>query len=196
MIAARPTDRLKSSTTHRARAATMTFEALLAAFAEAVAARDTQRFAALFTADACYHDGFFGAHHGRAEIAAMLERFHAGGERFAWQFFEPVASGNIGYARYCFSYVSKEPESAGEVIAFDGIARFRLAEEGLIADYDEVFDRGVAFMQLGYAGERVVKLLKRYAGELRASPQVQAHLAWREQGAPLQAPSAAQTSER
>ncbi|MBL8286568.1 MAG: nuclear transport factor 2 family protein [Rubrivivax sp.] len=167
----------------------MTFEALLAAFAEAVAARDTQRFAALFTPDGCYHDGFFGSHRGRAAIAAMLERFHAGGERFDWQFFEPVAGGSLGYARYCFSYVSKEPESAGPVIVFDGMARFRLGEGGLIADYDEAFDRGVAFVQLGYAGERVVKLLKRYAGALRESPPVQAHLAWREQGAP--APHAA-----
>lgn len=161
----------------------MPFEALLAAFAEAVAARDTQRFAALFTPEGCYHDGFFGAHHGRAAIAAMLDRFHAGGERFAWQFQEPVASGSTGYARYCFSYVSKEPESAGQVIAFEGMARFALGAGGLIADYDEVFDRGVAFVQLRYAGERVVRLLERYARARRDSPRVQAHLAWRESGA-------------
>ena len=54
-------------------------------------------------------------------------------------------------ARYCFSYVSKEPESAGQVVVFEGMARFRLERAAgglagapgalLIADYDEVFDR-------------------------------------------------------
>lgn len=91
---------------------------------------------------------------------------------------EPVANAPMGYARYCLSYVSKEPESAGQLVVFDGMARLTL-EGGLIADYDEVFDRGLAFVQLGYAGERVVKLLKRYAESCRASPPVQAHLAWR-----------------
>ena len=37
----------------------------------------------------------------------------------------------------------------------------------------------MAFVQLGYAGERVVKLLERYTRGWRASPAVQAHLAWR-----------------
>lgn len=168
----------------------MTFESLLAAFEQAAAARDVQGFAALFAPEGRYHDGFFGTHQGRQSIAAMLERFHVGGERFAWQFIEPVGNGRIGYARYCFSYVSKEPESAGQVVVFEGMARFRLERAAgglagapgalLIADYDEVFDRGMAFVQLGYAGERVVKLLKRYAEGWRASPAAQAHLAWRE----------------
>jgi SnoaL-like domain len=169
----------------------MSFETLLTAFEQAAAKRDVQRFAALFTPAGRYHDGFFGTHQGREAIAAMLERFHVGGERFAWQFIEPVGNERIGYARYCFSYVSKEPESAGQIVVFEGMARFLLEtgpaggrEAGpdgalLIADYDEVFDRGMAFVQLGYAGERVVKLLKRYAEGFRASPAVQAHLAWR-----------------
>ncbi|MCW5634385.1 MAG: nuclear transport factor 2 family protein [Rubrivivax sp.] len=161
------------------------FESLLAAFEAASATRDVQRFAALFTPEGRYHDGFFGTHQGRDAIAAMLERFHVGGERFAWQFLEPVANESMGYARYCFSYVSKEPESAGQLVVFEGMARLKLegGPDGtlLIADYDEVFDRGLAFVQLGYAGERVVKLLERFAESFRASPAVQAHLAWREE---------------
>jgi len=170
----------------------MPFESLLAAFEQAAATRDIPRFAALFTPDAVYHDGFFGPHRGREAIAAMLERFHVGGERFAWQFFEPVANeganeaghGSIGYARYCFSYVSKEPESAGQLVVFEGMARFKLEggpEDALIADYDEVFDRGMAFVQLGYAGERVVKLLRRYAQGFRESAMAREHVAWREE---------------
>ena len=157
----------------------MSFESLLTAFEQAAATRDVQRFASLFTPDGCYHDGFFGTHQGREAIAAMLERFHVGGERFAWQFLEPVGTESMGYARYCFSYVSKEPESAGQLVVFEGMARLKLRGE-LIADYDEVFDRGMAFVQLGYAGERVVKLLERYAQGWRASPAVLSHLAGRD----------------
>jgi len=165
----------------------MSFETLLAAFEQAAATRDIPRFAALFAPNAVYHDGFFGPHRGREAIAAMLERFHVGGERFAWQFFEPAANegahGSVGYARYCFSYVSKEPESAGQLVVFEGMARFKLEggpEDTLIADYDEVFDRGMAFVQMGYAGERVVKLLKRYAQGFRESAMAREHVAWRE----------------
>jgi hypothetical protein len=61
---------------------------------------------------------------------------------------------------------------------FEGIARFRL-HEGLIAEYFEVFDRGVAFSQLGYATGRTAKLLARYAAALRESPGVELHVARR-----------------
>ncbi|MFO1326817.1 MAG: nuclear transport factor 2 family protein [Rubrivivax sp.] len=156
----------------------MSFATLLDRFTTAVAAADTQGFAALFTPDGRYHDGFFGLHQGRDAIAAMLRRFHVGGEAFAWQFFEPLSDASTGYARYLFSYRSREPESAGRVIVFEGMARFALAD-GLIADYTEVFDRGLAFTQLGYAGPRVLKLLGRYAGESQGSDAARAHLRWR-----------------
>jgi NAD+ diphosphatase len=151
---------------------------LLARFANAVAARDAPGFGALFTPDACYDDGFFGEHHGREAIAAMLERFHDGGEAFCWQFLEPLRLGDLAYARYCFSYRSREPESAGELVVFEGMSRLRL-HEGLIRHYGEVFDRGVAFAQLGYATPRIRKLLDRYATSLRSGPLVEQHLAHR-----------------
>lgn len=118
----------------------MDFESMLAAFSQAAAAGDARRLTQLFTPDGCYHDYFFGTHRGHAEIAAMLERFSVGGERFGWQLLEPVANSQLGYARYCFSYLSKEPESRGRLIVFEGMSRFRL-QDGLIADYAEVFDR-------------------------------------------------------
>lgn len=161
------------------------FPALLDAFADAVRRADAARFAALFTEDACYHDGFFGAHRGREAIARMLLRFHEGGERFLWQFLEPLAGDGLGYARYLFSYRSRQPESAGRLIVFDGIARMRL-RDGLIADYAEAFDRGIAFTRLGYAGARVLKLLGRYADELQASDELREHLALREQRGPCE----------
>lgn len=156
----------------------MDFPILLERFAAAVVAQDRDAFAALFTPDGRYDDGFFGVHRGRAEIAAMIDRFHVGGEAFRWQFLEPLASNALGYARYLFSYRSREPESAGRLIVFEGMARLRL-HGALIDDYAEVFDRGVAFVQLGYPTPRTLKLLERYAQGLHDAERVRAHLAWR-----------------
>jgi hypothetical protein len=157
----------------------MNFETMLEQFSQAAAAGDAARFTQLFTPDGCYHDHFFGTHQGRAAIAAMLERFSVGGEHFTWQFFEPVASAQLGYARYRFSYLSKEPESRGRLIVFEGMSRLRL-QDGLIADYAEVFDRGVAFVQLGYEPARINKLLGRYTQQWRDSEAAIEHVAWRE----------------
>lgn len=154
------------------------FAALLGRFADAVAAHDSAGFAALFADDGVYDDHFFGPHAGRVSIAAMLDRFHVGGERFCWQFFEPLAAGDTGYARYLFSYLSREPESAGRTIVFEGMSRFRFAG-ALIAHYVEAFDRGIAFAQLGYAPARRLKLADRYTGAFIAEDRVRDHLAYR-----------------
>lgn len=160
---------------------------LLDRFGAAAAACDSAAFAALFTEDGAYDDGFFAQHRGREAIAAMLARFHVGGEQFRWQFHEPLASDTLAYTRYVFGYRSKEPESAGALVVFEGMARLRLSN-GLIADYAEVFDRGMAFVQLGYAEPRVHKLLGRYVQGWRGGEVVREHLRWREaDGAPVAA---------
>lgn len=157
----------------------MDIDVLLTRFGAAAAAGDGTAFAALFTPDGRYDDGFFGVHEGRASIAAMLERFHVGGEDFRWQFLEPLGNGTLAYFRYIFSYRSKVPESAGQLVVFDGMARLRL-QDGLIADYAEVFDRGVAFVQLGFSAPHVHRLLTRSADQLRGGALVQGHLRWRD----------------
>jgi len=53
--------------------ASNSFAALLTAFADAVQANDGRGLAMLFSPDGVYEDGFFGAHTGRAAIAAMLQ---------------------------------------------------------------------------------------------------------------------------
>ena len=155
------------------------FDALLKRFVVAVEANDGDGFAALFTADGAYDDYFFGEHRGRASIAAMLARFHEGGERYRWEFFEPLSDGRTGYARYRFSYVSKVPDSQGKTIGFEGISRFVL-EDGLIAHYAEVFDRGAAFVQLGFPAGKVARLLEKYTESQRLAPGWREHLADRE----------------
>ena len=159
-------------------AAAADLSALLGRFAQAVAAHDASGLASLFTPDGRYHDGFFGLHAGREAIAAMLERFYVGGEAFFWQFSDVVASSDLGYARYVFSYRSREPESAARIVVFEGIAQLRL-RDGLIAEYDEAFDRGIAFTQLGYETARIGKLLGRYARDFTASAAARRHLAAR-----------------
>jgi ketosteroid isomerase-like protein len=150
------------------------FADLLARFSAAVAARDTAAFAALFTEDACYDDTFFGPHQGRADIAHMLDRFYDGGEAFCWEFIDPVSDGTLAYASYCFSYRSREPESRGRLMAFEGVSRMRL-RDGLIRHYGEVIDRGGAFLRLGYADARVIKLLQRYSRQFSDGPVLARH---------------------
>lgn len=151
------------------------FEALLEKFAACVAANDGAGLGALFTPDGVYDDYFFGAHGGRAAIAAMLARFHEGGEHFRWEFFEPLANERTGYARYRFSYRSKVPDSAGKPIMFEGISVIQL-KDGLIEHYAEVFDRGAAFVQLGFPAGKVARLLEKYAQAQNATPGFQPHV--------------------
>lgn len=151
------------------------FTDLLDTFASHAQANDGARFAALFTADGVYDDYFFGPHAGRMAIAAMLNRFHEGGEDYCWEFHEPLSDGGIGYARYRFSYRSKVAESAGKPIAFEGICRL-LFKDGLIEHYAEAFDRGVAFVQLGFPAPKVARLLEKYAAAQNASAGFQPHI--------------------
>ncbi len=151
------------------------FTDLLDTFASHAQANNGEGFAALFTADGVYDDYFFGAHSLRPAIAAMLGRFHQGGSDYRWEFHEPLSDGRIGYARYRFSYRSKIAESLGRPIAFEGIARF-LLKDGLIEHYAESFDRGVAFVQLGFPAPKVARLLEKYAAAQNATPGFLPHI--------------------
>ena len=151
------------------------FSALLKTFAGAVQANDGVGLAMLFTPDGVYEDGFFGAHRGRASIAAMLQRFHDTGSDYLWEFFDPACDGSIGYARFRFSYASRLPESAGRPVLFDGVSCFRF-EDRLISHYSEAFDRGVALVQLGFPAERVRRILEKTAAAQNQTPEARAHL--------------------
>jgi hypothetical protein len=144
--------------------ASHSFAELLTAFADAVRANDSQRLAMLFSPDGVYEDGFFGAHTGRAAIAAMLQRFH-----------DPVSDGATGYARFRFSYASRLPESMGRPVLFEGISCFRFRGE-LIAHYSEAFDRGVALSQLAFPAERIGRILAKAVAAQNQSPEARRHL--------------------
>jgi len=151
------------------------FEKMLARFASAVEANDGAGLAALFTDDGVYEDGFYGAYTGAAAIAGMLAHFHAAGRDFRWEFVDPISDGKIGYARYRFSYRSNMPGAEGKPVAFEGMSHFTL-RDGRIARYAEVFDRGVALAQQGFAAERIKRAVEKAAARQNAAPEFRAHL--------------------
>ncbi len=154
----------------------MDFPDLLSRFAKAVAANDGATFSALFTEDGVYDDGFFGEYHGRKAIAEMLLHFHETGSNYRWDFIDPLSDGRSAYARYRFSYASGMPGAEGKPVVFEGTAHF-MFRDGLIARYEENFDRGMALAQQDFAPERIKKVLLKLAARQNASEAAREHLA-------------------
>ena len=148
------------------------FASLVARFSEAATAGDGKALAACFTEDGTYFDYIYGPHRGRASIAVMLENlFHRDATDYDWSFFDPVVNGDIGYARSLSRFVSTIPEFKGRKVVIDGISRFVL-NDGLIAEYYESVNGGVAQSQLGVAPERMAKVMKRWADRFLDKPEV------------------------
>lgn len=155
----------------------MNTQTMLRAFAEAVQNRDGEAFARLFTEDAVYHDVFYGAFKGRAKIAELVnDWFYRTATEFRWHLHDPVSDGKTLYARYTFSYRSLLPEAAGKRVMFEGVAIYTL-RDGLIAEYHEVANTGPALLDLGFAPERVAKILSREGVALKAREEAKPHLA-------------------
>lgn len=154
------------------------FAALLERFTRAAEAGDGEAFAACFTEDAVYHDYIYGPHAGRAEIAHMMQAlFHRdAGPDYRWEMFDPVCNGDLGYAWSLSSFTSTIPDYAGRKVLIDGMSRFRL-RGGLIAEYWESVNGGVAMAQLGVAPEKIAKVARRWAGWLHESPGAVEYLA-------------------
>ena len=151
------------------------FGALMDRFAAAAVSGDGGALAALFTEDGHYHDVFYGTFSGRAAIADMLEnRFHRDAGNFRWDMHDPVRTGDIGYVRYVFSYDSKLTGCEGRRGMFEGVAILRL-DGDRIRDYREVANVGPGLVSLGFAPERVSKILAREARELAERPESEGH---------------------
>ena len=151
------------------------FRLLLDRFAAAVVANDAAGFVALFSEDGVYDDLFFGRYCGRPEIAAMLQRFHDTGRDYRWQFRDVLAGDTMGYARFQFSFASTLPGCAGKPVYFEGISLFRFSS-GLITEYREAWDRGVALVQLGFPAERIRRIVEKVADALIEMPEARNHL--------------------
>jgi hypothetical protein len=139
------------------------FGALLGRMTSAICEGNGEAAAACFVSDGVYHDGFYGEFEGRADIARMVHAFfHRDAREFAWTLAYPVCEGAVGYASYDFSYVSKLPGSEGRRVGFSGVCRCEL-QDSLIARYAEVFERAPVLARLGFADERIVKSVRRWA---------------------------------
>ncbi len=151
------------------------FEALLKRFTAAVEQADGTALGALFTPDGVYHDTFYGDFTSPAAIANMLERFHQDAKDFRWSMREPATNGKFGYARWTFSYTSLLAGCQGKRVVVEGMSRFVLSQ-GQIAHYTESFPGGCALTQLGFAPERLKKVLGRWEQSFKQAPQNKAHL--------------------
>ena len=150
---------------------------LLKSFCSAVERRDGKSFASLFTEDGVYHDVFYGAFAGHARLAEMIDDwFHRTARDFRWDMHRPVSDGKMLYAYYTFSYVSTLPEAAGKRVGFEGVSMMSL-RDGKIAEYREVANVGPAFVDLGFAPERVSKILAKEGKHLKDQPDFKRHVA-------------------
>jgi hypothetical protein len=129
----------------------------------------------LFTEDGVYHDVFYGAFKGRGKIAEMIDDwFHRTARDFRWEMFRPVSDGTILYAYYTFSYVSTLPEANGKRVGFDGVSIMRL-QDGQIAEYREVANSSIGLLDIGFAPERVAKILGKEAKHIKQRAEWQRH---------------------
>ena len=149
--------------------------ALLEKFCSAVERRDGKAFAELFTEDGVYHDVFYGPFKGHTKIAEMIDDwFHRTARDFRWEMFRPVSDGKTLYAYYTFSYVSTLPEAKGKRVGFEGVSMMSLSD-GKIAEYREVANVGPGFVDMGFAPERVAKILAKEGAHLKQRPEWKRH---------------------
>ena len=153
------------------------FAKLLSDFTHSAESGDGARFARHFTEDGIYYDYIYGPHHGRADIAHMMQDlFHRDATDYRWEMFDPVCDGAMGYAWSLSSFTSTIAQFKGQRVVIDGMSRFIL-RSGLIAEYRESVNGGVAMQQLGVAPERMAKVFRRWTGWLEERPETKDYLA-------------------
>ena len=153
------------------------FARLLDEFTHSAESGDGRRFAAHFTEDAIYYDYIYGPHRGRAEIAHMMQdMFHRDATDYRWEMRDPVFDGAMGYAWSLSSFTSTIPQFEGAKIVIDGMSRF-LVRDGLICEYRESVNGGVAMQQLGVSPEKMAKVFTRWTNWLKDRPETQDYLA-------------------
>ena len=139
------------------------FRALLERMTRAICRGDGAGAGECFALSGVYHDGFYGEFVGRPAIADMVTRhFHGAAKDFSWALSDVVVEGDVGYASYDFSYVSKMPGSEGRRAGFSGMCKARL-KDGLIERYEEIFERAQVLARLGFADERILKSVRKWA---------------------------------
>ena len=90
--------------------------------------------------------------------------------------FDPVFDGEKGYAWSLSSFTSKIPQFEGQHVVIDGMSRF-IVRDGLIVEYHESVNGGVAMSQLGVDPPRMAKVFQRWTGWLKERPETIDYLA-------------------
>lgn len=152
----------------------MTFDTRIREMVAAVERGDGAGVAACFTPDGIYHDVFYGDFQGD-DIADMIDNhFYRDASDFRWDIHDAVEQGDIGYARYVFSYLPKS-ESSVERTMFEGVAICRM-QNSLIADYKEIANAAVGLHGMGFAPERLAKFIGKQGAELKARTESRRHV--------------------
>ena len=125
------------------------FKDITSKFTEFICKNDGKSLANLFTKNGSYHDYIYGTFKGKDEIHGMLSNyFHRDGEKFFWEMYDHAIENELGYAKYRFGFTSKIPEYKGKKVSIPGIGFFKF-KDGLIKNYSESVNGGLAMVQLG-----------------------------------------------
>jgi hypothetical protein len=81
-----------------------------------------------------------------------------------------------GYASSLSGFSSKIPRFKGRHVGIDGTSRF-IVRGGLIAEYRESVNGGVAMAQVGVEPDRTTKVFTRWTGWLRERPETVEYVA-------------------
>ena len=154
----------------------MEFASALLKMTESIVSGDGEAAAECFNSDGIYHDVFYGAF-GKPKIPMMVsDHFHRDAESFIWDLFDPVCSGEIGYARYIFSYKSKLKTSFGKRVVFEGVSICKM-DNGLISSYREVANVFTSLSMMGFEANRLSKIASKQVNELIERDEVGRHFA-------------------
>ncbi len=153
----------------------MSFADLIRAMSEAAARGDGAAVAACFTPDGVYDDVFYGAFQGQAIVDLIENHFHRDATNFRWDIHDPVAVGDIGYARYVFSYESTMAGTEGTRAIFEGVAVCRL-RDGRLASYSEIANAATGLHCLGFPPERLAKFVAKQTDALKSRDEAKQHL--------------------
>ena len=152
------------------------FSQLLKDFAAAVEVGDGKALAALFTEDGVYDDIFYGEFHGRPAIRGMVEKiFWRDARDFLWEFRNPVASEEIGYASWLFSYTSTTKHNNGRRCGFEGVGVFHL-RDGLIARYEDRCNAVAPLRNMGVPFEVIDRMARKWHSGFLARAGVDRHM--------------------
>lgn len=152
----------------------MEFGDLIMRLTQAIVRGDGAAAAACFCDDGVYHDAFYGAFP-KPDIPTLVhERFHRDGRNYIWDVHAPVSDGHVGYARYVFSYDGLVADADGRRTMFEGVSVCAL-RDGLLLSYHEVANTAPALLRLGFAPERLVKIVERQGQELATRAEAAHH---------------------